>query len=69
MVGDKVMSGPDAEVRVGNALPVHRIPLGTLIHNIELQPGRGGQLVRSAGSSAQLIAKEGTLRPGASAER
>jgi len=59
MVGDKVMSGPEAEVRVGNALPVNRIPLGTLIHNIELQPGRGGQLVRSAGSSAQLIAKEG----------
>jgi large subunit ribosomal protein L2 len=58
-VGDAVMSGPEAEVRVGNAMPVHRIPLGTLIHNIELQPGRGGQLVRSAGSSAQLIAKEG----------
>ncbi len=59
MVGDAVMSGPDAEVRVGNALPVHRIPLGTMVHNIELQPGRGGQLVRSAGTSAQLLAKEG----------
>jgi len=59
MVGDKVMSGPKAEIRVGNAMPINRIPLGTLIHNIELQPGRGGQLVRSAGVSAQLMAKEG----------
>ena len=59
MVGDTVMSGPDAEIRVGNALPISRIPLGTQIHNIELQPGRGGQLVRSAGASAQLMAKEG----------
>jgi large subunit ribosomal protein L2 len=59
MVGDSVMSGPDADIRVGNTLPIHRIPLGTLIHNIELQPGRGGQLVRSAGTSAQLMAKEG----------
>lgn len=59
MVGDVVSSGPDAEIRVGDAMPIHRIPLGTLIHNIELQPGRGGQLVRSAGTSAQLMAKEG----------
>lgn len=59
MVGDIVVSGPEAEIRVGNAVPIHRIPLGTQIHNIELQPGRGGQLVRSAGTSAQLIAKEG----------
>jgi large subunit ribosomal protein L2 len=59
MVGDSVMSGPDADIRVGNTLPIHRIPLGSLIHNIELQPGRGGQLVRSAGTSAQLMAKEG----------
>jgi large subunit ribosomal protein L2 len=59
MVGDKVVSGPEAEVRVGNALPIQRIPLGTLIHNVELQPGRGGQLVRSAGTAAQLMAKEG----------
>ncbi len=59
MVGDVVSSGPEAEVRVGNALPIRRIPLGTLIHNVELQPGRGGQMVRSAGTSAQLIAKEG----------
>lgn len=59
MVGDVVASGPDAEVRVGNALPIQRIPLGTQIHNVELEPGRGGQLVRSAGTSAQLIAKEG----------
>jgi len=59
MVGDTVVSGPEAEIRVGNAVPIYRIPLGTQIHNIELQPGRGGQLVRSAGVSAQLIAKEG----------
>lgn len=59
MVDDVVTSGPVSEIRVGNAMPIHRIPLGTLIHNIELQPGRGGQLVRSAGTSAQLMAKEG----------
>jgi large subunit ribosomal protein L2 len=59
MVGDTVSSGPDADIRAGNTLPIFRIPLGTLIHNIELQPGRGGQLVRSAGTSAQLMAKEG----------
>jgi large subunit ribosomal protein L2 len=59
MVGDVVSSGPDAEIRAGNAMPIYRIPLGTLIHNIELHPGRGGQLVRSAGTSAQLMAKEG----------
>jgi large subunit ribosomal protein L2 len=59
MVGDVVSSGPDADIRAGNALPIHRIPLGTLIHNIELHPGRGGQLARSAGTSAQLMAKEG----------
>lgn len=59
MVDDVISSGPDAEIRVGNAMPINRIPLGTLIHNIELQPGRGGQLVRSAGTSAQLMAKEG----------
>ncbi len=59
IVGDSLMSGPLAEVRPGNALPIDRIPLGTMIHNIELEPGRGGQLVRSAGTSAQLLAKEG----------
>jgi len=59
-VGDKIMSGPTAEIRVGNALPIYRIPLGTQVHNIELQQGKGGQLVRSAGTSAQLLAKEGT---------
>jgi len=59
MVGNIVMSGPEAEIRVGNALPIANIPVGTLIHNIELQPGKGGQLVRSAGTSAQLMAKEG----------
>ncbi len=64
-VGDTVQSGPDADIRVGNALPLHRIPLGTIVHNVELQPGRGGQMARSAGTSAQLMAKEGdyaTLR-------
>ena len=58
-VGDKVSSGPASEVHPGNALPLLNIPLGTLIHNIELQPGRGGQMVRSAGGYAQLMAKEG----------
>ncbi|MDM8529470.1 50S ribosomal protein L2 [Anaerolineales bacterium HSG24] len=59
-VGDKVMSGTEADIKLGNALPIYRIPLGTMLHNVELQPGRGGQLVRSAGTSAQLMAKEGT---------
>ncbi len=58
-VGDNVQAGPDAEVRVGNALPLQNMPNGTVIHNIELTPGRGGQIVRSAGASAQLMAKEG----------
>ncbi len=58
-VNDTVMSGPGAEVRVGNALPLENIPLGTMIHNIELYKGRGGQLVRAAGTAAQLLAKEG----------
>jgi large subunit ribosomal protein L2 len=58
-VGDRVMSGPDAEIRVGNALPLHNIPTGTVIHNIELYIGKGAQIVRSAGTSAQLMAKEG----------
>lgn len=64
-VGDVLSSGPDAEIRIGNALPLRNIPLGTQVHNIEMIPGRGGQLVRSAGGSAQLVAKEGdyvTLR-------
>jgi large subunit ribosomal protein L2 len=58
-VGDSVMAGAGAEIRPGNALPLRSIPTGTLIHNIELQLGRGGQIVRSAGSGAQLMAKEG----------
>lgn len=58
-VGDMVMSGPDAEIRVGSALPIANIPVGTTIHNIELHIGKGGQLVRAAGTSAQLLAKEG----------
>ena len=60
-VGDNVMSGLNAEVRPGNAMPIRAIPLGTTIHNIELYPGRGGQFVRSAGNAAQLVAKEGTM--------
>jgi large subunit ribosomal protein L2 len=60
-VGDTVASGPDVEARTGNALPLTRIPLGTQIHNVELSRGRGGQIVRSAGSSAQLLAKEGEM--------
>jgi len=59
-VGDRVMSGVDADVRVGNTLPIRSIPVGSLVHNVELQPGRGGQLARAAGTSAQLLAKEGT---------
>lgn len=58
-VGDSIMAGTGAEIRPGNALPLRSIPTGTLIHNIELQLGRGGQIVRSAGSGAQLMAKEG----------
>ena len=63
--GMKIMNGPEAEVRVGNCLPLSCIPVGTQLHNIELHPGKGGQMVRSAGNSAQLMAKEGkyaTLR-------
>ena len=63
--GMKVMNGPDAEVRIGNCLPLEKIPVGTMVHNIELHPGKGGQMVRSAGAAAQLMAKEGkyaTLR-------
>lgn len=58
-VGDTIMNGPNAPLRDGNTLPLRNIPLGTVIHNIELQPGRGGQLARSAGVSAQLIGREG----------
>lgn len=57
-VGQEIMSGPEADIRVGNALPLRNIPVGTVIHNIELKPGRGGQLVRAAGASAQLLGKE-----------
>ena len=58
-VGDTVVSGPEADIKPGNALPIENIPVGTLIHNVEVKPGRGGQLVRSAGAYAQLMAKEG----------
>lgn len=58
-VGDMVESGPNADIKIGNALPLQNMPVGTIIHNIEMKPGKGGQLVRSAGNSAQLMAKEG----------
>ena len=58
-VGDQVVSGPDADIKVGNALPLKNIPVGTTVHNVELKIGKGAQLVRSAGTSAQLMAKEG----------
>ena len=60
-VGDTVVSGPDADIKAGNALPLDRIPLGSMVHNIELIPGRGGQMARSAGSFAQLMAKDGDM--------
>lgn len=58
-VGDKIVSGPESEIQTGNALPLELIPLGTIIHNIEMVPGLGGKIVRTAGGSAQLMAKEG----------
>lgn len=58
-VGMKLVSGPDADIKVGNALPLENIPVGTVIHNIEMKPGKGGQLIRSAGTSAQVLGKEG----------
>ena len=58
-VGDVIESGPQADIKVGNALPLENIPVGTIIHNIELKPGKGGQLVRAAGTEAQLLGKEG----------
>ena len=60
-VGDTVTSGPEADIRPGNALPLRGIPAGTIVHNVELQPSRGGQMVRSAGSGAQIMAKEGVF--------
>ena len=64
-VGDTVVSGPDADVRPGNALPLERVPLGTVVHNVEMKPEKGGQMARSAGAGVQIVAKEGdyvTLR-------
>lgn len=58
-VGDTIVSGPEADITIGNCLPLKNIPVGTLVHNIELKAGKGGQMVRSAGASAQLMAKEG----------
>jgi len=60
-VGDPVMSGPEADIRPGNAMPLANIPLGSVVHNVELKPGRGGQMVRSAGVGAQLMAREGGM--------
>lgn len=60
-VGDKLMSGPQAEVKVGNALPLRAIPLGTMVHNVEMTPGKGGQLGRAAGTQIQVLAKEGKM--------
>jgi len=57
-VGDTIMSGPEADIRLGNALPLGKIPLGTVVHNIELKPGKGGQMARSAGAGVQIVAKE-----------
>lgn len=58
-VGDKIESGPNADIKIGNALPLENIPVGTIIHNIEMKPGKGAQLIRAAGSEAQLLGKEG----------
>ena len=58
-VGMRLVSGPEADIKVGNALPLENIPVGTVIHNIEMEPGKGGQLIRSAGTSAQVLGKEG----------
>ena len=58
-VGMRLVSGPEADIKVGNALPLENIPVGTVIHNIEMKPGKGGQLIRSAGTSAQVLGKEG----------
>ena len=60
-VGDVIESGEDADIKIGNALKLKEIPVGTTVHNVELKPGKGGQMVRSAGSEAQLMAKEGKL--------
>ena len=59
-VGDKVTNGNDGEIKVGNAMELNAMPVGTVVHNIEMQPGKGGQMARSAGNSARLVAKEGT---------
>ena len=58
-VGRKILSGPDADILIGNSLPLKNIPTGTVVHNIELKPGKGGQMARSAGAQAQLVSKEG----------
>jgi len=60
-VGQKIMAGPEADILLGNALPLKNMPAGTVVHNIELKPGKGGQMVRSAGAQAQLVSKEGGI--------
>jgi large subunit ribosomal protein L2 len=60
-IGQKLMSGPDADILVGNALPLKNIPQGTVVHNVELRPGKGAQMARSAGTQVQLISKEGDV--------
>ena len=65
--GDAIASGTEAPIKAGNALPLRNIPIGTKVHNVELKPGRGGQLARSAGGSAQLVAREGSTRRSACA--
>src|SRR5687767_15985862 len=57
-VGDTIVSGPEADIKVGNALPLWNVPLGTTVHNVELKPGKGAQMARSAGSGVQVMAKE-----------
>jgi large subunit ribosomal protein L2 len=71
-VGDSIVSGPGSDIRTGNALPLGEVPLGTSVHNVELVPGKGGQVARSAGMSAEVVAKEGeyvTLRMGSTEMR
>jgi large subunit ribosomal protein L2 len=58
-LGAEIVAGPEADIKIGNALPIGRIPLGTTVHNVELKPGKGGQMARSAGSGVQIVAKEG----------
>ena len=69
VVGDVVNSGPGADIRLGNAVPLSEVPLGTTVHNVELKPGRGGQMARSAGAGVQVVAKEGEIGRASCRER